>query len=146
MGLIDAIGTGTIAVDTAVFIYLIEEHPDYLSVVRPLFISATRGDLELVTSGITLLEVLVVPHRARDVALAARYEALLAGSRSVRLIDADRAQLRTAAQLRALYRIRTLDALQLAAALTARCSAFVTNDRDFPDGPELTIIQLSQFL
>ena len=146
MGLIDVIGTGSVAVDTAIFIYLLEEHRDYLSVVRPLFVSAARGDLELVTSGITLLEVLVVPYRARDLALAARYESLLAGSRGVRLIDADRTQLRTAAQLRALYRIRTPDALQLAAALTARCAVFVTNDRDFPDVPELNIIQLSQFL
>lgn len=141
----DALGAGPVAVDTAVFIYLLEEHPDYLAAVRPLFIRATRGELELVTSGITLLEVLVVPYRAGNLALAARYETLLAGSRGVRLIDADRLQLRTAAQLRALYRIRTPDALQLAAALTMRCTALVTNDRNFPDVPGLSIIQLSQF-
>lgn len=140
------IGAGPVAADTAVFIYLLEEHRDYLSVVRPLFVSAARGDLELVTSGITLLEVLVVPYRAHNLALATRYETLLTGSRGVRLIDADRAQLRTAAQLRALYRIRIPDALQLAAALTARCTALVTNDRDFPDVPGLNIIQLSRLI
>jgi len=39
--------------------------------------------------------------------------------------------------------VRTPDALQIAAALTARCNAMVTNDRDFPRVAGLEIIQLS---
>jgi len=39
-----------------------------------------------VTSAVTLLEMLVVPHRANDAALAARYEALLTRSRGIHLI------------------------------------------------------------
>ena len=107
LGLSDLLGAGPVAVDTAVFIYLLEEHPTFLGAVRPLFVAATRGELELVTSAITLLEVLVIPYRASNVALATRYEALLAGSRGLRLVDVDRPQLRTAAQLRALYRLLT---------------------------------------
>ena len=97
----------------------------------------------LVTSALTLLEVLVVPYRAGDLTLAERYEALLSRSRGLELVDLDRGQLRSAAALRAAYSIRTPDALQLAAALVARCSSFVTNDRDIPAPPGITVIQLS---
>jgi predicted nucleic acid-binding protein len=146
VGLMEAVGPGPVALDTAVFIYFAEEHPEFLPVARPLFVAADRGELEVVTSAVTLLEVVVVPYRAGNLPLAARYEALLTRSRGVRLVELDRAQLRTAAQLRAIHGIRTPDALQLAAALTARCSAFTTNDRRLPTIPGLRIIQLSESL
>jgi len=143
VGLIDALGPGPVAVDTAVFIYLIEEHPAYLPVVEPLFDEVAAGMREIVTSAVTLLEVLVVPFRTGEVALGGLYEALLTRSRGVRLVEIDRGQLRAAAQLRAHYDLRTPDALQLAAALSSRCSAFVTNDRRLPPLPGLPIMQVS---
>jgi predicted nucleic acid-binding protein len=145
VGLIDAPGAGPVAVDTALFIYLIEEHPRYLAAARSLFARADRGEVEVVTSGITLLEVLVVPYRRHDMMLAARYESVLTRSRGIRLIEPDGVQLRTAAQLRAFHGVRTPDALQMAAAVTTRCSTLVTNDRRLPDLPGLRIIQLSEF-
>jgi predicted nucleic acid-binding protein len=52
-----------------------------------------------------------------------------------------------AAQLRAVHpSVRTPDALQLAAALSAGCSAFVTNDRDLPALPGLRILKLRDYL
>ena len=77
--------------------------------------------------------------------MAERYEALLTRSRGVRLIDIDTGQLRGAAQLRALHGIRTPDALQLAAALAARCPVFVTNDRRLPAIPGLRVLQLRDY-
>lgn len=144
MTLAAALAAGPVALDTAVFIYYIEEHPDYLPLVEPLFAEIDAGARDAVTSALTLLEVLVVPYRAGDLRLAARYELLLTGSRGLHLIGPDRSQLRTAAQLRALYRLRTPDALQIAAALTAQCQTFVTNDRDLPDIPGLRVVQLDQ--
>lgn len=143
MGLIDRLGAGPVAIDTAIFIYYLEEHPVFLDAVRPLFAAAARGELQLVASAVSLLEVLVVPYRAGNLALAARYEAVLTRSRELRLIDADRTQMRSAAQLRASHGLRTPDALQLAAALTTRCTAFLTNDRDFPAVADLPVVQLS---
>ncbi len=145
MGLIDAITRGPVALDTAAFIYFIEEHPRFARVIAPLFEEADRGERRLVTSGLTLLEVLVIPYRAGDIALADRYEALLTRSRGVELIDLGRVQLRTAAALRAVHDIRTPDALQLAVALTARCGSFVTNDREIPSLPGLTVVQIGDF-
>lgn len=143
MGLMEALGRGPVAVDTAVFIYFAEEHPTFLPPARQLFTAVDRGETEVLTSEITLLEVLVVPYRAGNLPLAARYEALLTRSRGVRMVRLDRDQVRAAAQLRALHGVRTPDALQLAAALTARCSAFVTNDRRLPTLPGLPVVQLS---
>lgn len=145
MGLIEAMGRGRVAVDTAPFIYYIEGHPTYLSILQPLFQETAAGVREIVTSALTLLEVLVVPFRVGDAALAARYELLLTRSRGLRLVDVDRAQLRAAAQLRARYSLRTPDALQLSAALGERCSAFVTNDRRVPSLAGLRVIQLDDY-
>lgn len=108
-----------------------------------MFQSADAGHRRLVTSALTLLEVLVLPLRAGHADLAARYEAILTGSRGLTLIAIDRAQLRAAAQLRALTHIRTPNALQLAAALSADATAFVTNDRRLPNLPGLPILQLA---
>lgn len=143
MGLIDAIGAGPVALDTAFFIYWIEEHPVYLAVIEPIFERLDRGELEATTSALTLLEVLVVPFRAGDLDLAERYERLLTHGRGLRLVDLDRAQLRAAAQLRALHAVRTPDALQLVAALSMRCTAFLTNDRRLPELPGLPVLQLA---
>lgn len=147
MGLKEDLGPGPIALDTAPFIYFIEESEAFLSLVAPLFEDVAAGRREVVTSSLTLLEVLVVPFRVGNLALADRYEAVLTRSRGVRLVDLDRQQLRTAAQLRARHpSVRAPDALQLAAALTTGCSAFVTNDRDLPSVPGLTILQLRRYL
>jgi predicted nucleic acid-binding protein len=92
---------------------------------------------------VTLLEVLVVPYRSGDLALAERYDALLTRGAGLRLVDVDRDQLRSAAQLRARHGVRTPDALQLAAALSMRCTAFLTNDRRLPQVGGMRVIGLA---
>ena len=146
MGLIDDLGPGRVGVDTAIFIYFIEENDRFLPIIAPLFHAADEGRRELVASALTLLEVLVVPYRAGNQLLAYRYEALLTRSRGVALVDFTRNHLRMAAQLRAATGMRTPDALQLAAALGARCTSFLTNDRRLPVLPGLRIIQLGRYV
>ncbi|MEN8374750.1 MAG: PIN domain-containing protein [Gemmatimonadota bacterium] len=142
MGLVDDLAA-PIAIDTAIIIYLIEQNEGFLPAIRPLFKAADRGDIELVTSEVTLLEVLVGPYRAGDADLAARYEALLTRSRGLTLVALSRPVIRAAAQLRATRAIRTPDALQLAAALSRRCGSFLTNDRRIPSLPGLPVVQVS---
>jgi predicted nucleic acid-binding protein len=142
---VDELGAGPIALDTVVFVYLIEDHPRYMPVVEPIFSGIDRGRWEAVTSAVTLLETLVVPYRRADAGLAERYEALLTRSRGLRLVDLDRPLLRAAAQLRATVSIKTPDALQLAAALGMRATVFITNDRALPRLPGLRIVQLRDY-
>ena len=145
MGLIAEAAHGRIAVDTAVFIYYIEEHPRFLAAVAPLFEAADAGRLVLVTSALTLLEVLVVPLRAGDGALAGHYEALLTSGRGIELAALDHEALRAAAEIRAATGARTPDALHRAAALRAGCETLVTNDRRLPAVPGLRVLQVSDY-
>lgn len=145
MGLIADLGSGRTGIDTSLFIYFMEESPRFLPLVEPLFREADAGARELVTSALTLLEVLVVPYRAADRPLAERYEQLLTRSRGIRVIDLSRDQLREAAQLRAATGVKTPDALQLAAAIGSGCSAFVTHDRRIPAIAGTRVLQLADY-
>ena len=145
MGLMDDIGAGPVALDTAVFIYFIEEHPRYLPIIEPLFDAVADGRLTVITSEVTLLEVLVIPFRNKDNSLASVYESLLTRSRGLQMAPLSRALLRSAARLRAVTRMKTPDALQLATALSHTCTSLVTNDRRFPSVSNLPIIQLNTY-
>jgi len=145
LGLIEELGDGPVALDTAAFIYYIEESPPFLAAIKPVFAAADAGRLTLVTSALTMLEVLVVPLRAGDKVLAARYERILTNSRGVTVVDLSRDLLRHAAWLRATTGMKTPDAIQVAAALATGCAAFVTNDRRWPAVPGLRVIQLSAY-
>jgi predicted nucleic acid-binding protein len=145
LGLIADLGRGRIGVDTAIFIHLIEEDPRFLPLVEPIFEDVAAGRRELVTSALTLLEVVVVPYRAGNADLAQRYEELLSNSRGITVMDLSRDQLRTAAQLRAATGVKTPDALQLAAALRAGCMTFVTNDRRIPAVSGIRVLQLGDY-
>jgi predicted nucleic acid-binding protein len=145
VGLTEDLGRGPVGLDTAVFVYFIEEHPDYLPLVEPVLAGIDQGRWQGVTSALTLLETLVVPYRAGNVRLADQYESYLTRGRGLHLVDLARPLLRAAALLRARFRVRTPDALQLAAALAMGCSAFVTNDRRLPEIPGLRILALDRY-
>ncbi len=49
MGLIDDLGPGPVGLDTPLFIYFMEEHPKYLSIVRPVFAAIANSELTGVT-------------------------------------------------------------------------------------------------
>jgi predicted nucleic acid-binding protein len=139
------VAPGRVAVDTAIFIYWIEEDPRFMPLLEPFFEEVAAGAREIVTSALTLLELLVVPYRAGNADLAQRYEELLTNSRGIAVIDLSRDQLRIAAQLRAATGVKTPDALQLAAALGAGCTTFVTNDRRIPEIRGMRVLQLGDY-
>ena len=146
MGLMEDIGPGPVALDTAPFIYFIEENPSYLPLVEPVFAAIAGGAIDAVTSELTLLEVLVVPYRKKNVALAKHYETLLSGSLGLSLVPVSRGLLRNAARIRATTGMKTPDAIQFAAALSANCTAIISNDRDFCSVSGLRFLRLSDYL
>lgn len=146
MGIMDDLGNGPVCLDTCVFIYFMEEDSKFLDIVLPIFKAIDQGLLMAVTSGITLIETLVVSIREADHKLADQYERILTESRGMKMYELDRELLRQGAYLRAIFGIKTPDALQIAAARKGGCSIFITNDRRLPQIDGLTILQLSDYL
>ena len=128
MGWVAALKGALVGLDTAPLIYYIETHPTYLPMVDPFFDALGRGEFVAVTSVVTLLEVLVHPIRASDSALADEYRDLLFNSATVSTLDVTPPIAEEAARLRAVYNLRTPDAIQLATAITASATHFLTND------------------
>jgi len=118
----------TVMVDTAPFIYVLESHPQFADQFLGLFEAAAKGNLIVSLSTITLAEVLTGPFKAGQTALAKRYEKSLSHYNVVPVTTSIAA---LAAQLRAQYRLKLPDAIQLATALDIGAVAFVTHDRDF---------------
>jgi predicted nucleic acid-binding protein len=118
-----------IGLDTAIFIYHLEAHPRYLPLTQELLAGVQAGQWTAITSTVTVMELTVRPWQVDRPAVAREYEALLAHFPHLTLADVTRDVARRAAQLRAHYRLRPADALQVATALVHGATAFVTNDR-----------------
>ena len=131
----------TVGLDTAPLIYFIEENAVYIEAVRLFFEAMDKGNFTVVTSTVTLLEVLVHPLRSNNKELAAEYRDILLNSRLMTL-EVSNAIAEQAAQLRAAHNIRTPDAIQISAALEAKATHFFTNDIRLPEIPSIQIISL----
>jgi predicted nucleic acid-binding protein len=131
-----------LAFDTAPIIYFLEAHPRYDALVAAIFARVARGEIEGVTSVISLAEVLVHPLQQGHQALSNDYMHLLLHGAHFQTIPIDAASAVRAAELRAKYAIRTPDALQIASALTAASDAFLTNDAKLKRVTELRVLIL----
>lgn len=74
--------------------------------------------------------------------LAARYQQILVGTQNVTSRYVKENVALTAADLRARYRLKTPDAIQLATAISEECEAFLTNDRDLRRVTEISVLIL----
>ncbi len=144
MGWVEDLHGEKVAVDTAPFIYFIEKKPAYVDMLHPFFQAVDRGQISVVTSMITLLEVLVHPLRIGNTALAQEYREMLFNTRGIttRLMSLEVAE--EAARLRASYNVRTPDSIQMATAITAKASFFLTNDIKLPSLPSLPLLALDK--
>ncbi|WPD24534.1 MAG: PIN domain-containing protein [Candidatus Electrothrix scaldis] len=146
MGWIDELRGKLIALDTAPLIYFIEEHPAYCPVVEPFFEQLDKGTVEVVTSVITLTEVLVKPLRDGDTRLAEQYRDILLNIDGLTTVEVSVAIAEKAARLRSQYSLRTPDAIQIATALHSGASALLTNDIRWPALPDVHILTLEQLV
>jgi len=136
-----------VGLDTSIFIYHLEAHPRYLRLTQALLAGIQAGRQRAVTSTVTIMELTVRPWQVDRPAVAREYEALLVHFPNLTLADVTRDVARQAAQLRARFRLRPADALQVATALVQGATAFVTNDRRLARlAPELDIIILDDLL
>jgi predicted nucleic acid-binding protein len=130
--------------DTSPLIYFVERRPNYFERARELIVAVDSGRVRGFSSVITLTEVLTLPKRAQNPVLVDAYRTLLLSSHNFEVLTVDFDIAETAAELRARHSLRTPDAIQIAAALSARCEAFVTNDAALKRVSELRVILLDE--
>ncbi len=146
MGLIEELHGQRICLDTAPIIYFIEEHETYRNIVRPVFVEIDSGNIEAITSTITLLEVLVHPLRTGNETLAEKYREILLSSAGLITFEISHEISEMASRLRAKYSIRTPDAIQIAVGIQHGAANFLTNDPNLRKVSEIKILILGDYL
>jgi predicted nucleic acid-binding protein len=135
-----------IALDTSVFIYQLEANARYLALTDSVFSWLEKAGHEAVTSTITMTELLVPSYRDKDEHRVDAFYGLLTTYPNLRWIAPDLEAADLAAKLRALYRLRTPDALQAATAIQMQATGLITNDPVFTRIEELETTVLDRIL
>ena len=144
MGRLNLPSSGQIYVDAQVAIYSTGNHPLYASICAPVW--QVSGDAIVVSSELTLLEILVTPFRNGDILLASQREGLWKQT-NTRLIPITQELLREAARLRAIIPgLKTPDAIHAATALVHGSAMFLTNDIGIRRVPGLPLVLLDDVL
>ncbi len=133
-----------LAIDTAPFIYLVERHPTYFTMMQTIVGHLTKNSLVATSSTLTLTEVLTLPIKLNKPMLVIEYEAILLNSTGFHLIALDSRIAKIAADIRARYNLKTPDAIQIAAAIASNSQAFLTNDRGLKRVTELRVLVLDE--
>jgi predicted nucleic acid-binding protein len=126
--------------DSVVVIYLIEQPPAF----GPTASAAVAGlnPTALVGTDLTRMECLIHPRRSNDTVREADFERFFQ-QKYLPFQPLNFAVLDTATNLRAKYRfLKTPDALHLAAAITAGCDLFVTNDVQLVNVTEIRVVTI----
>jgi len=146
MGLVDELRGARVCIDTAPFIYFIEKDPKYLNIVKPVFAEIDAGNIEALTSTVTLLEVLVHPFKTKNESLAEKYREILLHAEGLTTFEIFHEVSELSSKLRAKYSIRTPDAIQMAVGIIYGADTFLTNDSDLKKVKELRVVILEDFL
>ncbi len=137
----------TIFLDTAPVIYFIEAHDEFGPLVRQVTDLMNEKRLQAFTSVLTLSEVLPKPMETGNVALVEKFKVYLKNGPNLTVLPITETIGETAGLLRGRYpHLKTVDAVQIAAALDADADAFLTNDKKLSGIKEIKILVLGDYL
>jgi len=148
LNLSDAIAPiNTFFIDTAPIIYYIEAHPQFGPLVKNVIDAVQAGKFVAFSSVVTLTEVLPKPIEAGDEKLARRFAEFLKFGRNINLIEISEKIADKAGRLRGEYpHLRTIDAIQISAALAVNADMFLTNDAALKKIKEIGVLVLKDYL
>lgn len=137
----------TIFLDTAPVIYFIEAHHQFGPLVKQVVELMNENRIQAFTSVLTLSEVLPKPVETGNDELVVKFKTYLKNGPNLTLLPIGEAIGETAGVLRGKYPyLKTVDAVQIAAALDAEADAFLTNDKKLSGIKEIKILVLRDYL
>lgn len=122
---------GSVYMDANCFVYSVEHIEPYYTILDTVWQSVNSGNLTIVTSEMTLLEVLVKPIKMKATNTVAAFRSVLHRQPQVRMMPITQLVLEEAATLRATTSLKTPDAIHMATALLSSCTLLLTNDAAF---------------
>lgn len=144
MSILNAIQGKRVYLDTNIWIYSLEEYSYFAYSLRQLFQSIDDGELEAITSELTLAETLVKPLRDSNLELQTVYRLAIQNLGGLSVLPVSRDVLLKAAEISANTRLKLPDAIHAATAILSECSTFLTNDELFRRVSELYVVILSE--
>lgn len=137
----------SIFIDTAPVIYYIEAHPQFGPLAKEAVTMFQSGSLNAFSSVITITEVLPKPIEQEDEKLAGRFAEFLKHGKNLTMMEISEMIAERAGKLRGRYPfLKTVDALQISAAINAGADAFLTNDRKLKQIEEIRVFVLADYL
>lgn len=134
----------TVDLDSMCFIYLLNRVSEFNSLCIKLFEILAKK--QLVTSVITLVEILSKEEVVKDKRLYQIHRASLYERKNLKIIQADNVLAEKAAHLRVEYDLALPDAIQLASANLEKATLFVTNDERFRRVKKPEILILADYI
>ncbi len=143
--LLDQFHGRRVYLDTNVLIYFLDRNPDYFTVATAIVEAIESGSITGYTGDAVIAEILVKPYRTGNVALVSSIKAFFKTENFLTICHHDTETFDLAAQLRAKYNQKFIDALHYATAIRSGCQAIVTNDNGIRNSDLLEVISLLPF-
>lgn len=129
-----------IYLDTNLYIYLFENHPDYASAVEKIVLACKKYKIQILASNLIFAELLVAPLQQNDSVNTKLYKNLHRELPNFNAIPVTKQIGVKAAELRAKYNLKTPDAIHLATAICQETDAFITHDQKLKPVTEANIL------
>jgi predicted nucleic acid-binding protein len=139
-------GCRDVVIDTNVFIYLFDDHPDFADVAEFIINQAEANAFSAIITPITLSEIVVKPYSLQRPDLADSCISALHSYRNIRIKNIDGKTAQMAGALRAQYKKNLPDMFQAAMALHASVPILLTNDKALRVVKEIQVLTLQDFL
>lgn len=123
-----------VGIDTNIFVYYFDNSSEFYNKAKNFFESAISNKTELVTSALTVAELL--SFHAQEFEIDKLYDSLLELP-GFKIYDVDKKIASDAARIRRKYSYSLPDAIQLATALHGKAETFITNDQKLKNFKEL---------
>lgn len=118
--------------DSCIIIYLLQRESPLRTAVREVFRQvAAEREVRFFVTDLVRMECRVGPLRDQDAERLQAFDRFFS-SRDLTFLSMSRQVFDLAADLRALHKVKTPDALHLASAMHHQCDEFWTNDRRLP--------------
>lgn len=144
MGLITLLRGNRIYLDANIWIYALENVAEYRVALTSLFRSARERSLTIITSELTLAEILVRAIREGDVAKQTAYTEAITATNNITAVPISRVILLEAAKVRGNTKLKLPDAIHAASAIASSCTTFLTSDKQFRTVKGLHTLLMSQ--